>query len=97
LLVDAANQAGGDDNITVVAFEVREGDKHDPPPPEELERTVDDAARAAEAALSDAPEHEPQVPVTRHGAGKGGRLLALAAVLLALAAALFLLWWGISG
>jgi serine/threonine protein phosphatase PrpC len=92
MLVAAANQAGGDDNITVVAFEVREGEEHDPTPPEELERTVDDASRAAEAL-----EHEPEVPVTRHGAGKGGRLLALAAVLLGLAAALFLLWWGISG
>jgi PPM family protein phosphatase len=98
-LVDAANRAGGDDNITVVAFEVLEGEDIDTTAPsQELDRTTDDATAAA-PARSDAaePEAEAEVPVRHHGAGKGGRLLALAAVLLALAAALILLWWGISG
>ena len=99
MLVAAANQAGGDDNITVVAFEVREGDELEPSaPPDELDLTAEDAVTvAAEAADSSSAEGEPEVPVRRHGAGKGGRLLAIAFVLLALAAALFLLWWGISG
>jgi protein phosphatase len=95
-LVDAANQAGGDDNVTVVAFELVEGDE----PPVDLTPATDETAEDVavggdEASTAVAPGAD--APVTRHGAGKGGRLLALVAVLLALAAAILLLWWGISG
>jgi PPM family protein phosphatase len=94
-LVDAANRAGGDDNITVVAFELVEGE------PETadavgLDETAEDVPAGDE---TEQPVVAPvaEAPVSRHGAGKGGRLLALAAVLIALAAAIVLLWWGISG
>jgi PPM family protein phosphatase len=92
-LVDAANRAGGEDNITIVAFELVEGDE----PPRSESAAVDATAEGAPAV-----EEPPVAPVAaadvrRHGAGKGGRLLAIAAILLALAAAVFLFWWGLSG
>jgi PPM family protein phosphatase len=92
-LVDAANRAGGDDNITVVAFEVLEGDE----PAVEADVTMEDVSVDVDApAAAPAPPAD-DADVTRHGAGKGGRLLALAAVFLALATAIVLLWWGIAG
>jgi PPM family protein phosphatase len=92
-LVDAANRAGGDDNITLVAFELVEGE------PSSDGAGADETAENVPTARDDAPPVAPVAaePVRRHGAGKGGRLLALAAVLLGLAAAVVLLWWGISG
>jgi PPM family protein phosphatase len=93
-LVDAANRAGGDDNITVVAFELVEGDP-EPADAVGLDETAENVAAGDETEQPVAPVAE--APVSRHGAGKGGRLLALAAVLVALAAAIVLLWWGISG
>jgi PPM family protein phosphatase len=92
-LVDAANRAGGDDNITVVAFELVEGD------PRSHRAGVDETAENVQTVRDDTAAVAPVAaePVRRHGAGKGGRLVALAAVLLGLAAAIVLLWWGISG
>ena len=92
-LVDAANRAGGDDNITVVAFELVGGDPSFDGP------GADETAENVEAVRDDASPVAPVAaePVRRHGAGKGGRLLAIAAVLLGLGAAIVLLWWGISG
>ena len=92
-LVDAANRAGGDDNITVVAFELVEGD------PSSDGAGVDETAEDVPTVRNDTQPVAPVAadPVRRHGAGKGGRLLAIAAVLLGLAAAIVLLWWGISG
>jgi protein phosphatase len=93
-LVDAANRAGGDDNITVVAFEIVDGDAGSDG--SGVDETAENVPAAREETRSPvAPVAEP--PVTRHGAGKGGRLLAIAAVLVGLAAAIVLLWWGISG
>jgi protein phosphatase len=91
-LVDAANRAGGDDNITVVAFELVEGD------PTSDGAVGDETAENAQTLRDDTAPIAPVAaePVRRHGAGKGGRLLALAAVLLAVGAAIVLLWWGIS-
>ena len=91
-LVDAANEAGGDDNITVVAFELVEGDE-----PAGTAQPADETAEQVPAVDEPAIAPVSEAPVKRHGAGKGGRLLALAAILLALAAAAFLLWWGIAG
>lgn len=88
-LVAAANAAGGDDNVTVVVFEVLEGDAPERP------------VRAPQAP--DGPEGpsapeppEPPDAIRRHGPGQGGRLpaqLLIAAVLLVGALAL---WWGIT-
>jgi len=84
-LVAAANAAGGVDNITVIVFEIEDGDPLPAPEPDET------TAEAAATAASDA------IPaVSRHGAGSGGRALAIAAIFLALATGALLLWWGIA-
>lgn len=91
-LVDAANGAGGEDNITVVLFEVIDGE----PPPSEL-AAEPDAVTAEQAVPGGAPQPPPTAPpVRRHGAGAGGRRLALAAVVAAAAVASLLVWWGIA-
>jgi protein phosphatase len=94
-LVDEANRSGGDDNITVIAFEIEDGDPLSAvealPPTEPDETTAEHVPP---------PESAPERPtaagsIRRHGAGAGGRLLAIAAILLALAAAALLIWWGL--
>jgi len=94
-LVDEANRAGGDDNITVIAFEIEAGDPPStvqaPLPVEPDENTAEDVAIAETA-----PERPAASGVVRrHGAGAGGRLFAVAAILLALAAAALLIWWSL--
>ena len=92
-LVDAANVAGGADNITVVAFEIAEGDPAPAP-----------AATVATPGLEDvvtaAPESDPPPPpdadVRRRGAGKGGRVLALLGLLVLVAVAVVLVWWSVT-
>jgi protein phosphatase len=93
-LVDAANRNGGIDNITVVLFEIVEGE------PVPLDGGVAAAAPVAQEPNEDTLEEQvvelqpvlPEVPVSRHGAGPGGRWLALGAILLALAAAAVVIW-----
>jgi len=99
-LVSAANRAGGIDNITVVLFEIIEGDPLPAPetatePPPVLEPDEDTMEQAAEAAPADATAPEPEVPVRRHGAGAGGRWLALLAIVVTLAVAAFVVYWSI--
>ncbi len=108
-LVATANRNGGIDNITVVLFEIVEGE----PVPAEigeaegpvdtgpalypdgdtLEETADPGASGATDSTPDAaPDAGSDAPVHRHGAGAGGRWLALAAILAALAAAVVVVW-----
>jgi PPM family protein phosphatase len=82
LLVDAANRAGGSDNITVIAFEVVEGDD-DPPEAEPVQTAEPVAADIATA------------PVRKRGAGKGGRALALLGLLVVAAIAVVVVWWSV--
>jgi protein phosphatase len=94
-LVDEANRAGGDDNITVVAFEIEEGD-----PPTVVEppaASAPDETTAEHAVPSDQTPVQPVSAgeVRKHGAGAGGRVIAIAAILLALAAAALLIWWSL--
>ncbi len=89
-LVAAANASGGDDNITVVLFEVLEGE-----PPERPMPTPVPPAPSEEPHAIAAPG-EPAARVRRHGAGDGSRwpaLLLLAAIALVAALAL---WWGLT-
>ena len=87
-LVRAANEHGGDDNVTVVVFELVEGE------PAERERASADGdtgssdpdAVTSESALDD---------VSRHGAGRGSRWPALLLVLALLAVAAFAVWWSL--
>lgn len=78
-LVNAANAAGGEDNITVVAFKLAEGDA----PAQETAVADVEAAPAPEA---------PTVEMRRHGALPGGRLGAFAAIAGTGIAALLLVW-----
>jgi protein phosphatase len=90
-LVRAANEHGGDDNVTVVVFELVDGE----PAERERARAVsadgdtgasDPDAVTSESALDD---------VSRHGAGKGSRWPALLLVLALLAVVAFAVWWSL--
>jgi len=96
-LVAAANRAGGIDNITVVLFEIVEGDPvpaEPAEPPVALEPDEDTMEQATVGA--EAPTEPEDVPVRRHGAGAGGRWLALLAIILALAVAAMVVWWSLA-
>jgi PPM family protein phosphatase len=85
-LVAAANARGGEDNITVVLFELIEGD----PDPVAYEDTVVDGE------ADDAGSAEPDEGVKRHGAGSGGRLISLALITTVLVVGVLALYWGIN-
>jgi serine/threonine protein phosphatase PrpC len=84
-LVAAANAKGGEDNITVVLFELVEGEPDPVAPPE-----TPSAEDAIEATSSDGDGD-----VSRHGAGSGGRLAALALIAAAVGVGVLALYWGI--
>lgn len=86
-LVAAANARGGEDNITVVLFELVEGE------PDPVTHADDDepAAGTAEPTESHADDG-----VRRHGPGSGGRLASLVLILLVLGVGVLALYWGIS-
>jgi serine/threonine protein phosphatase PrpC len=88
-LVRAANAAGGEDNVTVVLFELVESEST-PPSPEAPE--VPDATEEDALLSPDGPTLE---DVRRHGAGKGGRWPALLFLLAILAIAALALWWSL--
>jgi PPM family protein phosphatase len=85
-LVAAANEHGGEDNITVVLFELEEGE----PEPEE-------GHAEEEVPATDVLEetHADPAAVRTHGAGPGGRLAALAFVVVVLVVGALALYWGI--
>jgi serine/threonine protein phosphatase PrpC len=87
-LVAAANERGGEDNITVVLFEMVEADAPVEQPAEEPEPSSGDGQMpdtvGAEAA-----------DLSRHGAGPGGRVAAILFLAALAASAILLLYWGI--
>ncbi|CAN5333016.1 hypothetical protein BH20ACT13_BH20ACT13_03970 [soil metagenome] len=98
-LVAAANARGGEDNITVVLFEIADDEAPDPPP--EREPVIEETALPATGELSEegpegadpaAAEPELDLEPTRHGAGPGGRIAALALVVSVLAIGLLVLY-----
>jgi serine/threonine protein phosphatase PrpC len=89
-LVAAANARGGEDNITVLLFELVEGE------PDESPTEVAVAVAPPETDGAEPRTEGGAQPVTTHGAGTGGRLPALLLVLGILAVAALLLYWGIS-
>ena len=86
-LIDAANRAGGEDNVTVVAFEMVDRDLPAEPDEQTAETVMSETVR---------PAADGERPVNRHGAGQGGRALALIGILLMVVAAALLIWWGIA-
>jgi len=87
-LVAAANERGGEDNITVVLFEMTDA---------EPAADGDEAAFVQDdrVAAVDGPEPESVGTLRRHGAGKGGRIAAIVFLLAIVALGLLLLYWGI--
>ena len=90
-LVAAANAEGGEDNITVVLFELVEGE-----PEAEAEPEPEPTDGEPETALP-APGASAVSPrdVRTHGAGPGGRIAALGLLALVLVVGLLVLYWGI--
>jgi PPM family protein phosphatase len=91
-LVDAANERGGEDNITVVLFELEEGE---PEPVEELGSDPTEPSEASNASVSGSDPETPDADVRTHGAGPGGRLAALAVVASVVVVGVVALYWGI--
>ena len=86
-LVRAANDAGGEDNVTVVLFEIVEGE---PPTRPQLETTAENAVEPTTVVPLSGEDD-----VRRHGAGRGSRWPALLLILTLLAIAAFALWWSL--
>ena len=88
-LVAAANARGGEDNITVVLFELVEGE------PETYEAVSNDENDTQEEG-SDATGLTPDADVRTHGAGSGGRLASIALLAGLVIVGALALYWGIS-
>ena len=87
-LVAAANARGGEDNITVVLFEMTDVEV-----PSEVDGVVDAEAPLAEPEATD--EQDAPASLSRHGAGSGGRVAAILFLLAVCGLAVLLLYWGI--
>jgi protein phosphatase len=83
-LIAAANAAGGEDNVTVVLFELLSEALPEPESTEVLEATSQ--AEPDDVTVED---------VRKHGAGRGSRWPALLLLLVILAVAAFVLWWSL--
>ena len=101
-LVAAANAHGGEDNITVVLFELTEGDarkddaesvESDPAP---VTPDVPDIDMAPDITGPILEPDAQDAAVTRHGAGPGGRAVALAFIVAVLVIGALVLYWGIT-
>jgi PPM family protein phosphatase len=100
-LIQAANRAGGDDNITTILFELVEADE-----PDETTREYDQRASASSLDEEDTLHPEDRVAVPPEAlaavdeqppqAGLGRRLLALAVIVALSVAIVVLVWWGLA-
>ena len=98
-LVAAANRQGGEDNITVVLFELAEGEPPVPEPAAAASETIADEPVPQEQERESEPGQEAEASpasLSRHGAGPGGRLAALAFIVAVLVIGALVLYWGIS-
>jgi len=92
-LVAAANARGGEDNVTVVLFELLESDEHAhaADPSDETPADVSEPTPTPEEG-----EEPPPASLRRHGAGPGGRVAALLGIVALLGIALLALYWGVT-
>ena len=99
-LVSAANARGGEDNITVVLFELLADDdpRAEAPAPTSIDTpaastAVTSAQASDEGDAEELPATSSDSSLSRHGAGPGGRLTALLLIAVVLVvAALVVLW-----
>ena len=102
-LVAAANAHGGEDNITVVLFELVDGEA---PESGATAVSISAIARAESVPIPGAgsdpktmgqtPSQDETAQVRTHGAGPGGRLTALVLIALVVVVGVVVLYWGIS-
>jgi len=90
-LVTQANARGGEDNITVVLFELVEGEPEPGSGPTGPTPGEDEQPEPAEPASARRAEE-----IRTHGAGPGGRLASLGLIVALLVVAALALYWGIS-
>jgi protein phosphatase len=102
-LVAAANARGGEDNVTVVLFEIEEGEPvlvepETPAAGGDESHTPAVAETEPEVATPSEVESSDATPggVSRHGAGAGGRIAALALIAAVAVIGLLALYWGLS-
>lgn len=94
-LVAAANARGGEDNVTAVLFEIVEGAETEDDSPRPDPAAVEETGAHDESG--DKPETDASAePLRRHGAGRGGRLVALLLVAGVLGVGLLFLYWGVT-
>jgi len=93
-LVAAANAEGGEDNITVVLFEMIDGEAPAALAEAEVEKTLAGLEEGQTADEDVSVEDDAVAPVdpTRHGAGPGGRVAALALIVSLLVLCLLVLY-----
>ncbi len=93
-LIAAANARGGEDNITVVLFELVEGE----PDAETASDPLGPTPEAGDAGSDPTglTPSDPGADVRTHGAGPGGRAAAIALVAIVAAVGLLALYWGIT-
>jgi protein phosphatase len=100
-LVAAANAMGGEDNITVVLFELVSDDAEvvetvapaGAPSPGAAVAAEDDGGQVSAASESEATTEESP---RRFGAGAGGRLAAILLIVLVVAIGALVLYWGLT-
>ena len=92
-LVAAANEHGGEDNITVVLFELVEGE---PEPLPAIVASEGSGAGSDPETMGQTPSEGSAADVRTHGAGPGGRLTAIALIALVVVVGVLVLYWGIS-
>lgn len=94
-LVAAANAHGGEDNITVVLFELVDGEP-EPVPVAVATRDEGSEAGSDPENMGQTPSQDETAQVRTHGAGPGGRLTALVFIALVVVVGVLVLYWGIS-
>jgi protein phosphatase len=97
-LVAAANARGGEDNITVVLFELEDGEPEvvEPGPEPPIATLGGEPALETDPMPATSAPPEPGDEVARHGAGPGGRLAALALIAAIVVIGLLVLYWGLT-